>query len=57
MSRWPSWPGRKTVTARIRDVISRIEQVHPALGAHLRASVTTGTRCAYSPPTPVAWRL
>ena len=48
---------RKTVTARIRDVISRIEQVHPALGAHLRASVTTGTRCAYSPPTPVAWRL
>jgi tetratricopeptide (TPR) repeat protein len=48
---------RKTVTARIRDVIGRIEQVHPTLGAHLRASVTTGTRCAYSPPTPVAWRL
>jgi hypothetical protein len=46
---------RKTVTARIRDV-NRIEQVHPALGAHLKASVTTGTYCAYSPPTPVAWR-
>jgi tetratricopeptide (TPR) repeat protein len=48
---------RKTVTARIRDVIGRIEQVHPALGAHLRVSVTTGTRCAYSPATPVAWQL
>ena len=47
---------RKTVTARIRDVIGRIEQVHPELGAHLRASVTTGTRCAYSPQTPVDWR-
>jgi len=48
---------RKAVTARIRDIIGRIEQVHPALGAHLRASVTTGTHCAYSPPTPVSWRL
>jgi hypothetical protein len=48
---------RKTVTARIRDVIGRIEQVHPALGAHLGASVTTGTRCAYSPETPVTWQL
>ena len=41
---------RKTVTARIRDVIDRVERVHPALGAHLRASVTTGTFCSYSPP-------
>ena len=48
---------RKAVTARIRDVIGRIDQVHPALGAHLRASVTTGTRCAYAPATPVTWRL
>jgi hypothetical protein len=48
---------RKAVTARIRDVIGRIEQAHPALGAHLRASVTTGTRCSYSPPAPVSWRL
>jgi tetratricopeptide (TPR) repeat protein len=48
---------RKTVTARIRDVIGRIEQVHPALGAHLRASVTTGTRCTYSPQTPVTWQM
>jgi hypothetical protein len=48
---------RKAVTARIRDVIGRLEPVHPALAAHLRESVTTGTRCSYSPPTPVTWRL
>ena len=48
---------RKAVTARIRDVIGRIERVHPQLGAHLRATVTTGTRCGYSPPTPASWRL
>jgi hypothetical protein len=48
---------RKTVTARIRDVLDRIERVHPALGAHLRASVTTGTFCSYSPPAPTAWEL
>jgi hypothetical protein len=48
---------RKAVTARIRDIIGRIEQVHPALAGHLRESVTTGTHCAYSPPTPVSWRL
>jgi len=48
---------RKTVTARIRDVIDRVERAHPALGAHLRSSVTTGTWCSYSPPAPTAWTL
>jgi hypothetical protein len=48
---------RKAVTARIRDVIGRIGRVHPSLAAHLRASVTTGTRCCYSPPAPVSWQL
>jgi len=48
---------RKAVTARIRDVIGRLEPVHPALAGHLRESVTTGTRCSYSPPTPVTWRF
>jgi hypothetical protein len=43
---------RKAVTARIRDAIARIERLHPALGAHLRASVTTGTFCAYPRPGP-----
>jgi tetratricopeptide (TPR) repeat protein len=48
---------RKAVTARIRDVIARVDRVHPALGAHLRASVTTGTFCAYSPASPTEWEL
>ncbi len=48
---------RKAVTARIRDVIARIERVHPALAAHLRASVTTGTFCTYSPASPTSWEL
>ena len=48
---------RKAVTARIRDAIARIERVHPALGAHLRSSVTTGSLCAYSPADPVDWEL
>jgi hypothetical protein len=38
-------------------VIGRIERVHPPLAAHLRASVTTGTRCCYSPPAPTSWQL
>jgi hypothetical protein len=48
---------RKAVTARIRDVINRVEQVHPALAAHLRSSVATGTFCSYSPPAPTVWEL
>jgi hypothetical protein len=48
---------RKTVTARIRDVLERVERAHPPLGAHLRASVTTGTWCSYSPATPTTWEL
>jgi hypothetical protein len=48
---------RKTVTARIRDAIGRIERLHPALGEHLRASITTGTFCSYSPSSPTAWDL
>ncbi|MGD9530690.1 MAG: hypothetical protein AB7V44_28435, partial [Pseudonocardia sp.] len=48
---------RKTVTARIRDALGRIDHEHPALAAHLRASVRTGTSCRYDPPEPVRWRL
>jgi hypothetical protein len=40
---------RKAVTARIRDAIRRIDEVHPELGAHLEATVHTGTWCAYRP--------
>jgi tetratricopeptide (TPR) repeat protein len=48
---------RKTVGARIRDTLARMEQVHPELAAHLRSAVHLGTTCRYAPPDPVAWRL
>ena len=45
------------MTSRIRSTITRIEGLHPALGAHLRHAVRTGTYCCYDPETPVAWQL
>ncbi|MGP4109377.1 ATP-binding protein [Streptomyces sp. 4N509B] len=50
---------RKTVTARIRDTLRRLDDRHPELAAHLRATVTTGTHCAYrpTPQEPPRWRL
>ena len=53
----PAERARKAVTARIRDAITRIDAVHPELGAHLRDAVTTGTFCTYSPASPVRWRF
>jgi hypothetical protein len=44
---------RKAVSARIRDAIRRIAEVHPELGAHLDRSVRTGVTCRYEPaPRP-----
>jgi tetratricopeptide (TPR) repeat protein len=48
---------RKTVTARIRDTLRRLDQVHPALAEHLRATVSTGATCRYSPPAAIDWLL
>ncbi|WP_410604631.1 ATP-binding protein [Amycolatopsis sp. lyj-90] len=48
---------RKTVTARIRDTLRKLDEQHPALAAHLRASVTTGSSCRYAPDGKVPWRL
>ncbi|MEU3766808.1 AAA family ATPase [Amycolatopsis keratiniphila] len=48
---------RKTVTARIRDTLRKLDEQHPALAAHLRASVTTGSSCRYAPEEKVPWRL
>ncbi|MFE3828423.1 ATP-binding protein [Streptomyces sp. NPDC059092] len=51
---------RKTVTARIRDTLRKLDTLHPELAAHLRASVYTGSTCAYRPAPatpPVNWRL
>jgi hypothetical protein len=48
---------RKTVTARIRDSLRRLDERHPGLAAHLRASVRTGAHCSYAPAEPVSWEL
>ncbi|MFF5219097.1 ATP-binding protein [Micromonospora sp. NPDC000442] len=48
---------RKTVTARIRDTLRRLDQRHPPLATHLRATISTGTACRYLPPTPLPWHL
>ncbi|QDY77942.1 AAA family ATPase [Streptomyces qinzhouensis] len=48
---------RKTVTARIRDTLRRLDRLHPELAAHLRESLTTGLHCSYRPATPVSWQL
>lgn len=48
---------RKTVTARIRDTLRKLDALHPELAAHLRESVTTGAHCAYRPVEPLKWRL
>ncbi|MEU5780407.1 ATP-binding protein [Micromonospora lupini] len=48
---------RKTVTARIRDTLRKLDERHPALGGHLRESVSTGSTCRYLPPEPLRWRL
>ncbi|MGI5285678.1 ATP-binding protein [Nonomuraea polychroma] len=48
---------RKTVTARIRDVLRKLDHTHPELAAHLRASISTGSTCRYQPEDKTAWRL
>ena len=46
---------RKTVTARIRDVLARVERAHPTLAQHLGDSISTGTFCRYTPTTGHRW--
>ncbi len=48
---------RKTVTARIRDTLRKLDTRHPELAEHLRASVTTGTTCGYRPERERVWHL
>ena len=48
---------RQAVTARIRDALRRIERVHPGLGRHLQASISTGSSCQYEGGEPIDWRL
>jgi hypothetical protein len=46
---------REATTARIRDVIANIEQLHPSLGRHLRRSIRTGVFCSYRPEESRPW--
>ena len=46
---------RKAVSMRITAAIKAIDQVHPALGRHLRVSIRTGRQCVYEPEDEVTW--
>ena len=48
---------RKAVSMRIAAAIKAIDQVHPPLARHLRASVRTGRFCVYEPEADVTWQL
>ena len=50
---------RVAVRRAVKIALDRIAEVHPELGAHLAATVRTGTFCAYvpDPASPVRWRV
>ncbi|CAL9670430.1 hypothetical protein SUDANB105_07476 [Streptomyces sp. enrichment culture] len=45
------------VACRIRDTLRRLDEQHPALAAHLRGAVSTGTMCRYTPDQDIRWQL
>jgi len=51
----PAERARRAVAARIRLSLDRIDDVHPALGRHLRHAVRTATFCSYEPEIPTNW--
>lgn len=48
---------RSAVTQRLRSTLRRIDDLHPALGRHLRSSITTGAFCSYRPDDDVRWSI
>jgi CheY-like chemotaxis protein len=48
---------RKAVTNRIKDTLTKIQQVHPSLWQHLVNAIRTGAFCAYIPEQPTAWHF
>jgi hypothetical protein len=48
---------RKTVSARVRDALSKIEPVHPELATHLRGALRMGTTCSYTPAGSATWKV
>jgi hypothetical protein len=55
----PAERARVSVTRAIRAAIERIAEQEPGLGAHLDATVRTGTFCSYvpDPRAPIHWQL
>jgi hypothetical protein len=54
----PAERARQAVTWRIRQSVGRLERAHPALAAHLRRFIRTGTFCSYAVPEGSArWRF
>jgi len=51
-------PARTAVTKAIKRAIATIAERHPALAAHLQATVRCGYLCRYVPDPrhPIAWR-
>jgi hypothetical protein len=49
---------RLAVTKGIAAAIERLANLHPPLGAHLRATIRRGYHCSYTPDPrhPMAWR-
>jgi energy-coupling factor transporter ATP-binding protein EcfA2 len=49
---------RVNITKSVKDALKRIEEHHGHLGDHLRATIRTGTYCAYvpDPRMPISWR-
>ena len=48
---------RTAVTQRLRGTIRQLADAHPELGRHLRASVSTGLYCSYTPPDDTTWHI
>lgn len=53
----PAEKARKTVTARVRNSIRRLDATLPGLATHLDRSVDTGLWCVYRPERPTPWHL
>jgi hypothetical protein len=49
--------GRKAVSRRVRNALSRIARAHPRLGRHLAASIRTGVFCSYQPERDTVWSV
>ena len=53
----PLEKARSSVTQNIKRVLKKLKEQHPALYEHLSASLQTGTKCSYSPSSPINWKF